>query len=56
MKGVCLIFWMILSFLLVCTVIGLVLFIPKDTSEYRDNTPSTWATIGRKLLDSITNN
>jgi hypothetical protein len=53
MKAVCLIFWMIISLILVCSVIGLVLFIPKDIWENHENTPSTWSTIGRKLLDAV---
>ena len=53
MKGICLIFWMLISLLLVCSIIGLVLFVPKDQWQNKENTPSTWAHIGRKLLDSV---
>ena len=53
MKATCLIVWMIISLILVCSVIGLILFIPKDQYANIDNTPSTWATIGRKLLNAV---
>lgn len=53
MKATCLIVWMFISLILVCSVIGLILFWPKDSYESRDNNPSTWATIGRKLLESV---
>lgn len=53
MKAVCLIVWMLLSIVLVCSVIGLVLFIPKDEWQNQENTPSTWNTVGRKLLDAV---
>lgn len=55
MKGLCLIIWMLISLLLVCSIIGLLLFIPKDSWENHENTPSTWCTIGKKLLDSVIN-
>lgn len=53
MKTTCLIIWMFLSFLLVLSVIGLFLFIPKDHWERHESTPSTWSTIGLKLLNSV---
>lgn len=53
MKALCLIIWMIISLLFVCSIIGLVMFIPKDTWERRENTPSTWCSIGIKLLNSV---
>lgn len=53
MKTICLIFWMLISLLLVFSIIGLILFIPKDRWEKQENTPSTWCYIGRKLLDSV---
>lgn len=53
MKIVALIAWMLISLALVCSVIGLLLFIPKDMKSYEDNTPSTWNTIGLKLLESV---
>lgn len=55
MKELCLIIWMVISLLLVCSIIGLLLFIPKDTYMNYDSTPSTWYSIGRKLLDSVIN-
>lgn len=53
MKPLLLIIWMFISLLLVCSVVGLLLFIPKDTYLSQDSNPSTWAMIGRKLLNSI---
>jgi hypothetical protein len=53
MKGICLIVWMLLSLVLVCSVIGLLLFVPKDRYDSKSNEPSTWATVGRKLLDAV---
>lgn len=53
MKGICLIMWMLLSLVLVCSVIGLLLFVPKDQWQDAPNEPSTWATVGRKLLDAV---
>lgn len=52
-KGICLIIWMVISLILVFSVVGLVLFVPKDSWVDSHNTPSTWATIGRELLKSI---
>ena len=53
MKGVCLIVWMFISLLLVCSIVGLLLFIPKDIWGNSDNTRSTWASIGISLLDNF---
>ena len=53
MKALCLIIWMIISLLFVCSIIGLVMFIPKDNWENQENTPSTWYSIGKKLLNSV---
>lgn len=53
MKAVALIIWMLLTVLLVLSIIGIVLFIPKDTYQNYPNEPSTWMTVGRKLLDSV---
>jgi hypothetical protein len=53
MKALCLIIWMVISLLFVCSIIGLVMFIPKDNWEHQDNTPSTWNSIGKKLLNSV---
>lgn len=55
MKAVVLIVWMLLTFLLALSIVGLILFIPKDTYQNSDNVPSTWMTVGRKLLDSVIN-
>jgi len=52
-KAFCFVIWMIISFMLVCSVIGLVLFVVKDRWEHLPSTPSTWMTIGIKLIDSI---
>jgi hypothetical protein len=56
MKALALIVWMLLTFLLTLSIIGIVLFIPKDTYQNAENVPSTWMTIGRKLIDSVFNN
>ena len=53
MKAFCLVIWMIVSLLFVCSIIGLVMFIPKDQWEHRENTPSTWNTIGLGLFNSL---
>ena len=53
MKEVCLIIWMIISLLFVFSIIGLVMFIPKDNWKNIENTPSTWNSIGIKLLNNI---
>ena len=37
----------------VFSIVGLIMFIPKDQWENKDNTPSTWYSIGIKLLNSI---
>ena len=53
MKEICLIIWMIISLLFVFSIIGLVMFIPKDNWKNIENTPSTWNSIGIKLLNNI---
>ncbi len=53
MKALCLIIWMIISLLFVCSIIGLVMFIPKDRWKNHENTPSTWHFIGKKLVNSV---
>lgn len=53
MKGLCLIIWMLLTIVIMCSVFGLVMFIPKDTYVRGESTPSTWMHIGRKLLDAV---
>lgn len=55
MKVFALILWMIFTIILVFSIVGMVLFVPKDTYQNHENTPSTWMTIGRKLLDSVIN-
>lgn len=47
------IIWLILSVVLCLSVIGLLLFIPKDTYYNADSKPSTWCHIGRELLKNI---
>jgi type IV secretory pathway protease TraF len=56
MKTLCFIIWMLISMIFVFSLIGLVMFIPKDTWENRDSTPSTWYSIGVKLLNSVLEN
>lgn len=51
MKEILFILWMLCSIILVCSLIGMILFIPKDTYTHG---PSTWCTIGIKLIESIT--
>lgn len=53
MKAICLIVWMLISLIFVISIIGLFMFVPKDNWENRENTPSTWYSIGKKLLNSI---
>ena len=50
---ICLIVWMLISLMLTLTVIGLLLFIPIDRYAYEENNPSTWALMGRKLLEKV---
>jgi type IV secretory pathway protease TraF len=52
MKTLCFIIWMLISVLFVFSLIGLVMFIPKDSWQNQDSTPSTWYSIGMKLLNS----
>jgi hypothetical protein len=54
MKELALIVWMLLTVVLAFSIIGLVLFVPKDNWSNQENTPSTWMTIGRTLLSSVT--
>lgn len=54
MKELCLIIWMLISLIFVFSIVGLVMFIPKDNWENEENTPSTWYFIGKKLLNSVT--
>ena len=53
MKETALIVWMLLTLVLAFSIVGLLLFIPKDSWDNDENVPSTWMTIGRKLLTSI---
>jgi hypothetical protein len=53
MKELALIIWMLLTCFLALSVIGLVLFIPIDTWQNAESTPSSWMQIGRKLLNKI---
>ena len=53
MKEFCLIIWMLISLIFVFSIIGLIMFIPKDNWENIENVPSTWYSIGLKLLNSI---
>lgn len=50
---IALIFWMFFSVILVISIIGLLLFIPKDIYGNSDNTPSTWCEIGIRLLNRL---
>lgn len=53
MKATCLIVWMLVSLILACSIVGLLLFVPIDRYSNHENNPSTWMTIGRKLLDAV---
>jgi len=53
MKSVCLIVWMIISLIFVCSIIGLVMFVPKDNYSNAPCNPSTWFSIGKALLKSV---
>ena len=53
MKEFCLIIWMLISLIFVFSIIGLIMFIPKDQWVNKESTPSTWYSIGIKLLNSI---
>jgi hypothetical protein len=55
MKAIALIFWMIFTLILVCSVIGMFLFIPMRQYGDREYYCSSWMFIGIKLLDSVTN-
>ena len=55
MKGLCLIVWMLISLLFVLSIVGLIMFIPKDHWQNHPNEPSTWAKIGRDLLKAVVN-
>ncbi len=52
-KCIALIFWMILTVILTCTIVGMILFIPKDRYRGYPDIPSSWMFIGRGLLSSI---
>ena len=58
-KGYCLIafiIWMLLSFMLVCTVIGMLLFCRTDGSTLNwqgDRGRSTWMTLGHRLMEKL---
>jgi hypothetical protein len=56
MKALCLIVWMLLTVVLVCTVLGITLLISHITHYDRgapDIKRSAWMEIGLKLLDSV---
>ena len=50
MKVTLAIIWMLLTFVLVVSVIGLLIFIPKESGD-----KSTWMQIGYDLIKSIVN-
>ena len=57
MKELCLIVWMLVSLVLVLTIIGMLLFIPKvDSYTHGASTVhrSGWVEIGVKLMERIT--
>ncbi len=44
---------MLLTLVLAFSVVGLILFIPKDSKNFEDSSPSTWMMIGRTLLENV---
>lgn len=50
MKEFCLVLWMLMTLILTFSLVGLVLFIPKDGSN-----ESTWMEMGLKLLNAVIN-
>ena len=53
MKESLFILWMLISLIFCFSIIGLVMFWPKDTWLDHESTPSTWMTIGLDLKNSI---
>lgn len=54
--GILLIFWMIISLCLVCSVIGLILFVRADynvKSFQDDKGMSSWMRVGHSLLNKL---
>ena len=47
------IFWLIVTLLLVCTIIGMILFMGDNTYTDRDDSRSTWMLIGKKIADEL---
>jgi hypothetical protein len=56
MKECLLFLWMIMTLILAFSLVGLILFIPKDTYTTGPSGPSTWMHVGRSLLDAVVNN
>jgi hypothetical protein len=50
-NSILLILWMLCTLCLVCTVIGMLLFVPTQF-ERGLNDPSTWMKVGLKLLNN----
>jgi hypothetical protein len=46
-------FWLIVTLLLVCSIIGMLLFLGDGTYADRDNSRSTWMLIGKKIADEL---
>jgi len=55
MKSILFIIWMLISVLFVCSIFGLLMFIPKDSYVNGPSNPSTWNQIGKDLLNAIIN-
>lgn len=53
MKAILFIIWMFLTAGLALSLVGLLLFVPKDAWENQEATPSTWMTIGKTLLKEL---
>ena len=54
MKIILLIIWMLFTILLTCSIVGMFLFVPNIYTTGPNN-PSSWMTIGLKLVDKIVN-
>lgn len=45
--------WMLLTFILCCSIIGIYLFIPAPNNSMNFETRSTWMQLGYNLLNKI---
>ena len=52
-RAILLIIWIIMTVVLTCSIIGNVVFIPKNEWKHAPDDPATWFVIGEKLINSI---